>query len=120
MQKSGYRKKELMLMSESQEIALGQEADPSIVAEYGLYDNLYCKTSFPPREKKWLPFLIEVSCPFSLKLLIHLWSMPLHCREGMSISTRGIMAHFNNEAEFAGVLGHEIDALQQGMEPVSI
>ena len=22
--------------------------------------------------------------------------------------TRGIMAHFNNEAEFAGVLGHEI------------
>ena len=27
---------------------------------------------------------------------------------GFIYFTRGIMAHFNNEAEFAGVLGHEI------------
>ena len=38
-QKIRLPEKKLMLMSESQEIALGQEADPSIVAEYGLYDN---------------------------------------------------------------------------------
>ena len=34
--------------------------------------------------------------------------MLLPCLEVMFISLRGIMAHFNNEAEFAGVLGHEI------------
>ncbi|HMU04016.1 MAG TPA: hypothetical protein PJ990_10345, partial [Saprospiraceae bacterium] len=32
-------KRELSLMSESQEIAMGKEYDPSIVAEYGVYEN---------------------------------------------------------------------------------
>lgn len=79
-------KKELMLMSESQEIALGQEADPSIVAEYGLYDNPVLQNFITTKGKEMAAISHEVSCPFSLKLLIHLWSMPLHCREGMSIS----------------------------------
>ncbi|HOV45351.1 MAG TPA: hypothetical protein PK320_07235, partial [Ferruginibacter sp.] len=30
-------KKELTLMSESQELAMGQEADPQIQAEFGVY-----------------------------------------------------------------------------------
>ena len=34
--------------------------------------------------------------------------MHSQCRVAMYTFTRGIMAHFNNEAEFAGVLGHEI------------
>ncbi len=32
-------KKTFSLVSESQEVAMGKEADPEIVAEYGLYDN---------------------------------------------------------------------------------
>ncbi|MFQ5600723.1 MAG: peptidase M48, partial [Candidatus Krumholzibacteriia bacterium] len=32
-------RREFSLMSESQEIALGREADPQIVAAYGLYDD---------------------------------------------------------------------------------
>ena len=32
-------KKELNLMSESQEIAMGVQADPEIVAEFGLYED---------------------------------------------------------------------------------
>src|SRR5690606_40917075 len=32
-------KRQLVLMSEKQEIAMGQEADPQIVAAYGLYED---------------------------------------------------------------------------------
>jgi predicted Zn-dependent protease len=32
-------KKQVVLMSEAQEIQMGKEADPQIVAEYGLYEN---------------------------------------------------------------------------------
>jgi predicted Zn-dependent protease len=32
-------KKQVVLMSEAQEIAMGKEADPQIVAQYGLYDD---------------------------------------------------------------------------------
>src|SRR5678815_4715425 len=32
-------KKELVLMSEQQEIAMGAESDPQVIAEFGLYDN---------------------------------------------------------------------------------
>ena len=85
-QKSGYRKKRIDADVGISEIALGQ-ADPSIVAEYGLYDNPVLQNFITTKGKEMAAiFLIEISCPFSLKLLIHLWSMPLHCREGMSIS----------------------------------
>ena len=32
-------KKEVSFMSESQEISMGKEYDPSVVAQYGLYEN---------------------------------------------------------------------------------
>src|SRR5688572_19739184 len=32
-------KKQVVLMSEAQEIAMGKEADPQIIAQFGLYDN---------------------------------------------------------------------------------
>jgi predicted Zn-dependent protease len=46
--------------------------------------------------------------PFEFKILdspvVNAFAVP----GGYVYFTRGIMAHFNNEAEFAGVLGHEI------------
>jgi predicted Zn-dependent protease len=32
-------KKQISFMSEAQEIAMGQQSDPAIIAQYGLYDN---------------------------------------------------------------------------------
>ena len=32
-------KKQVVLMSEKQEIAMGKEADPQIIAQFGLYDD---------------------------------------------------------------------------------
>ena len=51
-------KRELMLVSESQEIAMGKEADPSIVAEYGLYEDPKLQAFITEKGKQTLPKLI--------------------------------------------------------------
>src|SRR4051812_31821930 len=33
------KKKQVVFMSEAQELAMGKEADPQIIAQYGLYEN---------------------------------------------------------------------------------
>ena len=101
-------KKQLVLMSQAQEIAMGREADPQVVAYFGLYDD-------PGLQKfiteKGLEMAAESHRPklaYEFKIVdspvINAFAVP----GGFVYFTRGIMAHFNNEAEFAGVLGHEI------------
>jgi predicted Zn-dependent protease len=101
-------KRQFMLLSKGQEQALGQQSDPSIVASYGLYKdaklqqfinakgNMMGRISHLPKQK------------YEFKILdspvVNAFALP----GGYVYFTRGIMAHFNNEAEFAGVLGHEI------------
>lgn len=101
-------KKELMLMSEAQEIALGQEADPSIIAEYGLYDNPVLQNFITSKGKEMAAISHRSKLPYQFKIVdspvVNAFALP----GGYVYFTRGIMAHFNNEAEFAGVLGHEI------------
>ena len=95
-------------MSESQEIALGQEADPSIIAEYGLYDNATLQNFITAKGKEMAAISHRSNLPFQFKIVdspvVNAFALP----GGYVYFTRGIMGHFNNEAEFAGVLGHEI------------
>lgn len=101
-------KKEFMLMSESQERALGMEYDPSIVAQYGLYENPELQAFITDRGKKMAAVSHRPNLNYEFKILdspiVNAFAVP----GGYVYFTRGIMAHFNNEAEFAGVLGHEI------------
>jgi predicted Zn-dependent protease len=101
-------KKELMFMSESQEIALGKESDPSIVASFGLYENPELQAFIADRGNQMAKLSHRPSLPYEFKILdspvVNAFAVP----GGYVYFTRGIMAHFNNEAEFAGVLGHEI------------
>ena len=62
-------KRELMLMSESQEIALGKEADPSIVAEYGLYENPALQAFINEKGKQMAAISHRSHLPFSFKIL---------------------------------------------------
>ena len=101
-------KKELMLMSEGQELALGKESDPSIVAEYGLYNNPSLQAFINEKGKEMAAISHRPNLPYDFKILdspvVNAFAVP----GGYVYFTRGIMGHFNNEAEFAGVLGHEI------------
>lgn len=101
-------KKELSFMSESQEIAMGKQSDPSIVEQFGLYQNPTLQAFITEKGKQMAAISHRPNLPYEFKILdspvVNAFAVP----GGYVYFTRGIMGHFNNEAEFAGVLGHEI------------
>ncbi|MEO0876031.1 MAG: M48 family metalloprotease, partial [Bacteroidota bacterium] len=101
-------KKQFMLMSESQELALGKQSDPSIVAQFGMYQDDQLQSFLNEKGQEMAKVSHRPDLAFEFKLLdspvVNAFALP----GGYVYFTRGIMAHFNNEAQFAGVLGHEI------------
>ncbi len=101
-------KKEFMLISEKQEMAMGAGADPAIVAQYGLYQDAEIQSFINAKGQAMAKISHRPNLNYSFKVLdspvINAFAVP----GGYVYFTRGILAHFNNEAEFAGVLGHEI------------
>ncbi|MBT8233491.1 MAG: M48 family metalloprotease [Saprospiraceae bacterium] len=100
--------KEFMLMSEGQEKALGQQSDPAIIQQYGLYDDAEMQAFINEKGKAMGAISHRPDLDYQFRILdspvVNAFAVP----GGYVYFTRGIMAHFNNEAEFAGVLGHEI------------
>ena len=101
-------KRELMLMSESQEISMGVSYDPQIIQMYGSYNDPELQKFIEEKGKKMGAISHRPNLEYQFRLLdspvVNAFAVP----GGFVYFTRGIMAHFNNEAEFAGVLGHEI------------
>lgn len=101
-------KKQLSLMSESQEVALGAEADPSILAQFGIYEDQKLQDFINLKGQEMVKISHRPNLKFTFRVVnspvVNAFALP----GGYVYFTRGIMAHFNNEAEFAGVLGHEI------------
>ena len=101
-------KKQVVLMSESQELAMGKEADPQNVAQFGLYEDANLQSFIKQKGQQMAAISHRSNIPYEFKIVdsdvINAFAVP----GGYVYFTRGIMAHFNNEAEFAGVLGHEI------------
>ncbi len=101
-------KKEIMLMSEAQEIQMGKSYDPQVTAMYGQYQDAKLQAFINEKGKKMGAISHRPNLEYHFKIVdspvINAFAVP----GGFVYFTRGIMAHFNNEAEFAGVLGHEI------------
>ncbi|MEB2777227.1 M48 family metalloprotease [Algoriphagus sp. D3-2-R+10] len=101
-------KKQIVLMSEAQEIAMGQQSDPEIVAFFGLYEDPQLQEFITTKGNEMAAISHRPKLAYEFKIVdspvINAFAVP----GGYVYFTRGIMAHFNNEAEFAGVLGHEI------------
>ena len=101
-------RRELMLLSQEQEIQLGRENDELVVAEYGLYDDPELtewieqtgQTMAAASERPQLPWTFRVVDD----TVVNAFALP----GGYIYMTRGILAYMNSEAEAAGVLGHEI------------
>jgi predicted Zn-dependent protease len=100
--------RELMLVSEGQEIAMGREADPGIVAQMGLVPD-----SGLQRYVRELGLRLAASSerprlPWTFRVLddplVNAFALP----GGFIYVTRGILAHMNSEAELVAVLGHEV------------
>jgi predicted Zn-dependent protease len=101
-------KRELMLINEAQEIAMGREAARQIPQELGLLPDgeiVSLVQTLGMRiarasERPHLPWEFHVvDSP-----VVNAFALP----GGFAYLTRGILAHMNSEAEMVGVLGHEI------------
>lgn len=101
-------KKDFMLMSKNQEIALGQQSDPEIVSYFGIYEDQKLQQFINEKGQQMAAVSHRKDLKYEFKVVdspvVNAFAVP----GGYVYFTRGIMAHFNNEAEFAGVLGHEI------------
>ncbi|HEY0676859.1 MAG TPA: M48 family metalloprotease [Chitinophagaceae bacterium] len=101
-------KKQVVFMSEEQEIAMGKEADPQIIAQFGLYEDSALQRFLTEKGKQMAAISHRPNLDYQFRVVnsevINAFAVP----GGYVYFTRGIMAHFNNEAEMAGVLGHEI------------
>lgn len=100
--------RELNLLSESQEIQLGKQADPAIVAQYGIYDDPKLAEFVDRMGQKMAKISHRPDLKFTFRVLdspvVNAFALP----GGFVYFTRGILAYMNSEAELAGVLGHEI------------
>jgi predicted Zn-dependent protease len=101
-------KKQLNLMGEQQEIQLGASYDPQVVAQFGLYQNDAIQKFINEKGQEMAKISHRPQLKWTFRVVdspvVNAFAVP----GGYVYFTRGILAHFNNEAEFAGVLGHEI------------
>lgn len=101
-------KRELVFISEKREIAMGKEYDPQIVGMFGLYEDPKIQAFIDEKGQEMAKVSHRPHLNYEFKILdspvVNAFAVP----GGYVYFTRGIMAHFSNEAEFAGVLGHEI------------
>ncbi len=101
-------KRELMLLSENDEIALGQQTDQEIIDTYGLYQDAKLTAYIDQIGQKMARIGHRPQLKFHFKVLdtpvINAFAVP----GGYIYITRGILAYLNDEAELAGVIGHEI------------
>jgi len=101
-------KKEVVLMSEKQEIEMGKEADPEIIKQFGLYEDSSLQRYMNQLGQQMAAISHRPNLEYHFRVInsevVNAFAVP----GGYVYFTRGILAHLNNEAQFAGVLGHEI------------
>lgn len=101
--------RDFVLMSEEQELALGTQYHQQLMEQqYDAYDNpdLQEYTSRLGQELARKSHRPDIDYTFTVvdSPQVNAFALP----GGYVYMTRGIMAYFNSEAEFAGVLGHEL------------
>ncbi len=101
-------KRQLMLVSEGQEAAMGLEADKQFHGLYGDYEDKGLQSYVESVARPLAAVSERPSLPWTFRVVddpqVNAFALP----GGYIYVTRGILAHMNSEAELAGVLGHEI------------
>ncbi len=101
-------KRQLMFMSEAQEIALGISYDPQVLSTFGLYDDSELQAFVQARGNEMGKISHRPNLEYHVKVVdspvVNAFAVP----GGFIYLTRGILAQFNNEAELMGVIGHEM------------
>jgi len=101
-------KNELMLLSSADELAMGKQANPQILQTYGKYEDADLARYVAALGKKLGALSHQPNLAYTIQVLdspvVNAFAVP----GGYVYLTRGILAYLNDEAELAGVVGHEI------------
>lgn len=100
--------RELMLISEAQEIEMGEQYDKEVVASIGQYPDPALQTYIQNLGARLAATTERPKLPWTFRVVddaaVNAFAVP----GGYIYVTRGILAHLNSEAELVGVVGHEI------------
>jgi predicted Zn-dependent protease len=101
-------KSELSLVSESQEIQMGQQASKEVAQTIGLYNDAKVQSYVADIGKRMAAESERPNLPWEFHVVddaaVNAFAIP----GGFIYVTRGLMSSINSEAELASVLGHEI------------
>ncbi len=101
-------RRELSFMSEAQEISIGQESDPQIKEEMGVYNDAALQQYVSEIGMRMAKISERPNLPWRFTVVdvpaVNAFAVP----GGFIYITRGILPFLDSEAELAGVLGHEI------------
>jgi predicted Zn-dependent protease len=100
--------RDFVTLTESEEVAQGRQFHQTIIKQYGVYDDPDLQTYVNEIGQQLAANSHRAHLDFHFTVLdspdINAFALP----GGYVYITRGIMAYLDNEAELAGVLGHEI------------
>ena len=100
--------KHLNIISESQEIAMGRQADSQVVASIGLYPSDALQRYVQELGAKLANTSERPGLPWTFRVVddaaVNAFALP----GGFIYVTRGLMTYVENEAALSGVIGHEI------------
>lgn len=101
-------KRELMLVSQQDEIAMGRQTDAQIGQTYGFYEDQKLSAYVDRVGQGIAKNTHQPNAQYHFKVLdtpiVNAFAVP----GGYVYVTRGILAYLNDEAELAGVIGHEL------------
>ena len=101
-------KRQVVLMSEKDEIALGRESDPQIISQFGLYPDTALQNFLSSKGEQVVAISHRPKLDFNFRILNSEVNNAFAVPGGYVYLTRGILAYLNSEADFVGVLSHEI------------
>src|SRR5215510_9784061 len=101
-------KKQVSVLSEAEELAIGQQQDAEIRREMGVYNDRALEQYVNEIGQELARNSHRPNLPWSFTIVdssaINAFALP----GGYVYVTRGILAYLDDESEMAGVLGHEI------------
>lgn len=101
-------KKQISMLSEAEELAIGQQQDAEVRREMGVYSDSELQRYVSDVGQRLAATSHRPSLPWSFTIVdspaINAFALP----GGYIYITRGILAYLDDESELAGVLGHEI------------
>ncbi len=101
-------KREFSLMSEAQEIQIGQEMDQQVRQQMGVYDDPQLQQYVERIGSNLAGLSQRPSLPWHFAVVDSPAVNALALPGGYIYITRGILPYLDSEAQLAGVLGHEI------------